>query len=227
MKKKLFMITLAVCLIVLSIAGTSLAYFTDVEKASNVFTAGNVDIQLTYGNKTADADAENILDAIIIETRAYPGQTYKCDAAIKNVGNEAAYVGAIITVTNTNGMSSTVLTAETVMNLFKNLQKTDYTVKYAVGTNELKIYVVKDAALAAKNGDTVDSAIIFDDIAIPVAWDNAEMKAFNTTEVVVQAYATQQVGFTSAEEALKAAFGSNNSGAWAGYATATTPSTNG
>ena len=46
MKKKIFGITLAVCLIVLSIASTTMAYFTDTDTKTNVFTAGNVDIML-------------------------------------------------------------------------------------------------------------------------------------------------------------------------------------
>ena len=48
MKKKIFAIALAAMLFALAIAGSSVAYFTDTEKATNVFTAGDVDIQLTY-----------------------------------------------------------------------------------------------------------------------------------------------------------------------------------
>ena len=48
MKKKIFLFTLAACLIILSIAGSSLAYFTDTDAKTNVFTAGNVDITLKY-----------------------------------------------------------------------------------------------------------------------------------------------------------------------------------
>ena len=47
MKKKIFGITLAVCLIVLSIASTTMAYFTDTDEMSKTFTFGNVDIKLT------------------------------------------------------------------------------------------------------------------------------------------------------------------------------------
>ena len=46
MKKKIIAISLVVCLAVIAIAGTSLAYFTDTDDATNVFTAGKVDITL-------------------------------------------------------------------------------------------------------------------------------------------------------------------------------------
>ena len=100
MKKKIFMMTLAACLIVLSIVGTSLAYFTDTDAKTNVFTAGNVDIELTYDET---------------DTRLYPGQTYEKVATIENVGTENAYVGLIIEVV-TNGSSTFNL--ETIQNVF-------------------------------------------------------------------------------------------------------------
>ena len=58
MKKKIFGITLAVALIVLSIAGTSLAYFSDTETATNTFTSGEgIMIKLTYDGTDVDDDA--------------------------------------------------------------------------------------------------------------------------------------------------------------------------
>lgn len=46
MKKKIISICLAAALMLLTITGASLAYFTDTDKADNVFTTGKVDIQL-------------------------------------------------------------------------------------------------------------------------------------------------------------------------------------
>ena len=46
MKKKLTAIFLCVALLAIAIVGASLAYFTDTDKADNVFTTGKVDIAL-------------------------------------------------------------------------------------------------------------------------------------------------------------------------------------
>lgn len=46
MKKKITAIFLCVALVAIAVVGASLAYFTDTEKAENVFTVGKVDISL-------------------------------------------------------------------------------------------------------------------------------------------------------------------------------------
>ena len=177
MKKKIFMMTLAACLIVLSIVGTSLAYFTDTDAKTNVFTAGNVDIELTYDET---------------DTRLYPGQTYEKVATIENVGSENAYVGLIIEVV-TNGFD-----LDTIKDVF-TVSGAD-TAVYAPTAEGYAIYAVVNAALTVGNNATLTTKMV-----IPAAW-NAEMAAFNTLTVKVTAYATQTVGFNSAKEALAASF---------------------
>ena len=190
MKKKIFMITLAACLIILSIASTSLAYFTDTDAKSNVFTVGNVDITLTY--ETYNDDAK----------RLYPGQTYGNPATIKNDGTENAYVGAIINLTVPEGTSF-----ETVSSIFTGLSNN--TIKYVQTATGYTVYVVVEAELA--KGYTAN---IFTDMAIPDAWGNAEMALLSGLSVNITAYATQTVGFDNAAEALKAAFATNG---WENY----------
>lgn len=46
MKKKIMAIFLCVALVAIAVVGASLAYFTDTDKADNVFTTGKVDISL-------------------------------------------------------------------------------------------------------------------------------------------------------------------------------------
>lgn len=231
MKKKLFAIAIAACILALSIAGSSLAYFTNVEEYTNVFTAGNVDITLTYASTITNSDEEiDLIDELT--SHVYPGQTYQIGATISNIGNEAAYVGAIITLTD-DELSSFVTTGPSdadkfpvaVRELLVGLASaTDYTVKYTVSadTKVMTIYVVKNAALAAKTTTTTDSCEILNSIVIPAEWDNAEMAAFAGLKLNVIAYATQTVGFAeadgriAAENALLTAFT-----AWSGYASAT------
>lgn len=217
MKKKLFMITLAVCLIVLSIASTSLAYFTDTEKKATVFTAGNVEIALSLDD--------------LNELKLFPGQEYTKSAAISNIGSENAYVGAIIRL---RGASINSVLAPTsaagnvpvaISSLLNGLDASDYVVKYKPLDNGYDIFVVKKTELAGKTDTANASATIFSKICIPKEWDNAQMGAIKGASIEIIAYATQTVGFRSennlsaAENALKAAFGSAEGDAWYGYPT--------
>ncbi len=190
--KRIFMLALAACLITLTVAGASLAYFTDTDDKTNVFTAGNVGITLTQDETP---------------TRLYPGQTYNKKATITNDGTEIAYVGAIIDVTVADGQT---LSFDAISSVLTGLNAN--VVKYATTDNDYKIYVVVEAELAV-NG-TVD---VFSAMTIPAAWGNENLKAFNDLSIVVTAYATQKVGFADATEALTTAFDT----AWAGYQTAT------
>lgn len=47
MKKKIMAVCLTVCLAAVAVIGGTLAYFTDKDEAENVFTVGNVNIDLT------------------------------------------------------------------------------------------------------------------------------------------------------------------------------------
>lgn len=80
MKKKL-LIGLSVLAALGAIAGGSYAYFTDVDDAENVFTVGNVDIDLL-----SETDEETI--------RLMPNNVDKTEVnyQIENTGNERAYV---------------------------------------------------------------------------------------------------------------------------------------
>lgn len=220
MKKKIFGITLAVALVVLSIAGTSLAYFSDTETATNTFTSGEgIKITLTYNDGTEN----KVLDGTALEVNTrnvFPAQTFTRNATITNKANEA-YVGAIITITNTNknadnekllpqivtvdGANNTVAVAS----LFTNLASTGYTVKAAETTDGYIVYVLKTDALGKDA-----SATIFEEIVIPAAWGNSEMEKFSGTKIEVTAYAVQTVGLNNATDALTKAF----ENAWAGFA---------
>ena len=231
MKKKLLIIAVAACLLALTIAGTSIAYFTDTEAATNVFTAGDVNITLTYaGQATAEVEANSTV-LNLGETHVYPGQTYPINAYITNVGSEKAYVGAVITLTDDVDITAIVAANSdtdkypvAIRAFLNNLVDSGYTVKYAVSVDNkvLTIYVVKEVALDEKTGTTT-TCTLFTDVVIPAEWDNAEMKAFNGVKLDVVAYATQTVGFAAngtlnaAEVAITSAFKDT---AWADYTSA-------
>ena len=208
MKKKILGITLAVCLLVLSIAGSTLAYFTSTDAKATVFTSGNVTIEFT---NTADTFAETV-------TNLYPGQVIEVDTEIRNVGSMDAYVGAIITLEGSSAEKNISAIFEKIAvaldtadiddatAFFGGLTRTDYfTLKFEeVSATKCKVYVAYNFALA-KNA-TID---FFSSINIPAKWGNDDMKAFDSIKISVDAYATQTVGFaggTTPAEALAEAF---------------------
>ena len=214
MKKKIFVIGLAVLVFAMSVVGSSIAYFTDIEEATNVFTAGNVNITLTYAGSTVENDDDNGDNNLLDVTNAnvYPGQTFEINAKVANVGSEAAYVGAIITLTD-DQLADFVTTGTTVgtkkypvavREFITDLVPDDdnYDIYTVAGTGTLTIYVVKTAALAS--GANFD---LFENVTIPTTWDNDEMKAFSGLKLSVVAYATQTGGMTGgALAALQTAF---------------------
>lgn len=74
MKKKIITMCLTVCLAATAVIGGTLAYFTDTDNAENVFTVGNVDIELTEPGWVAEGseDAETV----------YPGEPLKKDPTV-------------------------------------------------------------------------------------------------------------------------------------------------
>lgn len=218
MKKKIFAIALAASIAVLAIAGSSLAYFTDTEEYTNVFTAGNVEIQMTeavviddgVGNLIKDSNATNrivINDAAAQKDygKLFPSQTIYKDTTIENIGSEDAYVGAIITIRHNpykSGVNiSSVVTPAMIDGFITNLSA-DATITYAPLENGgYQIYMIF--------GDEIPEGgkyQLFDGIAIPETWDNTEMANCQNLNIVVNAYATQTQGFENATEALTTAF---------------------
>ena len=206
MKKKIFGITLAVCLLVLSIAGTTVAYFTDTAEKAQAFTAGNVKIEFEASTGT-------------IDERVYPGIKIPFDAKVKNVGTEEAYVGAVITlnkIDTENGQAVVDLRALDIQanpeagvealplhKIFGWANDVNVKIVHTEYTAEAcKIYVIYDAAV-----EKMTTATLYDNVTIPTAWGNEEMALFNGAKITVAAYATQTAGFTTgAQDALKAAF---------------------
>ena len=195
MKKKIFMFALAACLIILSIAGSSMAYFTDTDSATKVFTAGNVEIELL-------APEENDT------TQIFPGQSYATPVVIKNTGTEEAFVGATIELTCTSDNEEVVNSFKTLLTNIESIigvtnDNSAYTVKAVATDSGYCVYIVVNAKLASSS-EPVSIPVAFN---IPAAWNHDEVNQFNSATVSVTAYATQTVGFENAVEALSKAFG--------------------
>ena len=83
MKKKITLVATSVLLVAAMVIGGTLAYFTDTDKATNVFTVGNVDITLdeTYTQNSKLVPGDNKTNAVTKEVKV-----------INNSGSEKAYV---------------------------------------------------------------------------------------------------------------------------------------
>lgn len=84
MKKKLLAMCLVVALAATAVIGGTLAYFTDNDAATNTFTVGNVDIELTEPNW--DDHGADEADTV------YPGEPLDKDPTVENIGNNPCFV---------------------------------------------------------------------------------------------------------------------------------------
>ncbi len=85
MKKKILALCVVISLAAVAIIGGTLAYFTDTETATNVFTTGDVKIDLIE-----EFDSEN--------AKLMPGIDIKKEVTVKNTGSEDAYVRVHIAI---------------------------------------------------------------------------------------------------------------------------------
>ena len=84
-------LSLCLILILISIMGVgTLAFFTDEEKADNIITSGNIDIQLNEWTGEVDGEGNKIHFEDV--TGVMPGVTVPKIVEIENVGNNEAYV---------------------------------------------------------------------------------------------------------------------------------------
>ena len=97
MRKKIVSIALVACLALMAIAGASLAYFTDTDDATNVFTSGKVDITL---NEVFDEEKAQLIPGVDIQkdvtislsedsVESYVWYTYAIPAVLDDANGQA------------------------------------------------------------------------------------------------------------------------------------------
>ena len=225
MKKKIFIVALVVCIMAVSIASASIAYFTDTEKATNTFTSGDVAIEMTEAAVKADALGHLVEDTATARKEAseigetfdygtiFPMQTIYKDPTVENTGSEDAYLAAKIVITNGADTLTTALKDEDAVKAFITgeadtaiADAANKVVVTQVG-NDWVVYILCTDKLAAKT-DSVDAGevVLFDHVNIDANWGNAEMAVLKNLKVEVTAYATQVKGFADAKTAIQTAF---------------------
>lgn len=189
MKKKILAIALAVCMLTTAVIGT-LAYFTDKETATNTFTVGNVQIQLTEPAWTAEGGGA------AQAAEAYPGEALAKDPTVENTGANPCMVLVKVVWPNLGDGNGKVA--------FRNSQ-------YAIGAaNTGWTYAGVDTAGASyfyynkplAAGETTD-APAFSSIVIPTELSN-DTSGTPSYDVVVTAYAVQAQGIFPSYSTLTA-----------------------
>lgn len=91
-KKKLVALGMVAALATTAVVGGSLAYFTDKDSAENVFTVGNIDIDLREWKDMVDGNEFEDIDGIM------PGMSYNKIVDVKNIGDNDAFVRVEIVI---------------------------------------------------------------------------------------------------------------------------------
>lgn len=164
MKKKIMALCLVACLASTAIIGGTLAYFTDNEKAENVFTVGNVDIVLTEPNW----NKEEVDDV-------YPGEPLAKDPMVTNNGKNPCFVRIKVDGLKQFGEKGDIIF------------RTDYTDnKLGEDWEKYEGYYYFKGVL--KVGDKTDA--LFDQIVMPTGLTGSE----DTQPITVTAEAVQAQG---------------------------------
>ncbi len=105
MKKKILALTMIFCLVGVAVLGGTLAYFTDSEQATNVFTVGKIDIELDEKTAVLDKDGNEldekttVTGAGVYFSNIMPTNYLQKEVTIKNIENPA-YVRVIVVLNN-------------------------------------------------------------------------------------------------------------------------------
>lgn len=189
-----------------AIAGT-LAYFTDTDEATNVFTAGDLDIDLIEPD-WSDTNGEGIL----------PGDTVAKNPKVTNLGNVPAYLQMTLTVpkfvyenSDLNGVGSDKILFE-INNRWTEVGTAELS---ADGTEYTLTYRYTDGAgnyYAAGAGET---EALFNQVQFLGTLTNDDMDAIYGSEGAenftfdLKAYAIQAENVTGDTDAIDALFVAN------------------
>ena len=180
-KKKIVSLSLVIALLATLVIGGTLAYFTDTDDATNTFTVGNVEIDLTE----PDWDASGATDAPTV----YPGEALAKDPTVENKGANPCFVR--IKVTGLDSLKNAGLSEQDIA--LRNVDTAHWTY------NEEDGYYYYKGILAA--GQKVED--LFTHIVMPTDLNNETVKD-TPYNVVVKAEAVQAQGARASFEAVKA-----------------------
>ena len=190
MKKKLISLAVVVCLLAVAVVGGTLAFFTDKAEVTNTFTAGKVDITLDEAPVDKDGQA-TAGDRVAKNTyKLYPGKEYDKDPTITVAADSEdcyLFVNVVNGLDGHEAEGATTIAAQMADN------------GWTLVDGETDVYM--QANTYSANAEVA----VFEKFTIA---DNETATTLATVEdVVVTAYAVQAEGFTSAQAAWDATFG--------------------
>lgn len=210
-KKKIVSLCLAAVLVVMAIAGATVAYFTDTKTADNTFTMGNVQIKLDETNVN-DPEGDRVTSN---EYNVYPGAVVTKDPIVHNTGKNGAYIRATVNVSNWMNLVGAYYPDfketfpndgyKAALNLLVGTLGEGWSVVgveagdvFTIGQFDAKFILKYDGVLAAG----ADTTAMFQTVTIPAGIDNANADSFDEVKVVAQAI--QADGFDTWEAAFAA-----------------------
>ena len=224
MKKKILAMCLCVAMLAIAIVGGTLAYFTDTDAETNVFTTGNVVIDLI---ETFDKENAKLM----------PGIDIQKEVTVKNTGTENAFVRVHIAIpsmldsgsedqpqfaayNNTLHWNFTLAsTADGLWNWNADADGAGYPgnggtwnmYQQEVDGILYNVYVVTYETALAANAETADKAItkVYLDTGVTNEMMNGIIKELGKTpKILVVAEGAQEAGFEGKPyEALNTQFG--------------------
>ena len=222
MNKKKTIIAAAVLTIVLLVGGI-LAYFTDTEEQTNIFTVGNVDITLTEAGWT-EGEFDNGVWTPLADTGDYsrtealnltPNAVIAKAPVVTNVGSNDAYVFVKVTIpmddaaTAAEALAGTTpankeLFTFTLNNGWRQLSRTvsgsntEYVFVYATGEHTGDSILKTEMTVLNKDGSATgtETPAVFNNVTLI---DLAEVPASTDLEINVKAYAIQANNIDSAK----------------------------
>ena len=204
MKKKIISLCLVAALVVVAIAGTSLAYFTDKDAKTNTFTLGNVDFEL---------NEENWEEPIA----AVPDVKYDKDPVVTNIGENDAWIRVDVTLSDAAAFKAAAEKHEItdLATIFADHDEEKWTLAgepvYDKEADTLTysyyyITVLKASEVADEDGESTEP--LFTSVTIPAVCDNDDMKEIRADfTIVVTAHAIQTAGSYSTAAGAFANYG--------------------
>lgn len=176
-------------------AGSSLAYFTDSETATNTFTVGDVDIDLT--EPLWNPTEEHIIS---------PGAKIEKNPTVTNVGVNDAYIRVKVTISDFDTMKSVIPSFASAVNsdIITGFDSTSWDIlsEEDSGTDHIVTLIYKNIL---PNDPESNSVQVFSGLNIPTYLDE-ELQALagENPTITVSAEAVQADGFEDVYAAFEA-----------------------
>lgn len=201
-RSKILATVLATALLVTGTVFGTMAYLTDKDTVTNTMTVGNIDISLDETRTNTDGTKDTSATTSV-QSNTYkliPGHSYTKDPTV-HVAKKSE--DSYIFITVDNGIAGIESTETGYTNIAGQITVNNWTAVDAMAYPGVyyKVFTHSDTATA----DT--DLAVFGNFKIKGDVDSATLANYKDKTIVVNAYAVQKDGFSSAKDAWAATFG--------------------